>query len=680
LKAVQEAIRNHRSELANHDFIRALEGTVPMEGLQRMASRLAFYVLAFQDVLRLTYERCSEGRFRALALNHYREDQGHDLWFLHDLKALGIPLAVQDLFSTDQKAARDASYELLALTLSAEDDSVRFSVALALEGVGAEFFFRIIGLLERMGKASDLRYFARHHQDVEASHDVFAPDTHNELESLEQSDATEHAAVDVVRRTFSIMSRLADHLVVSLRDPKGLAGSPLEPFSNLSGLEVDIGEEARREASQDFGGVEKGRSLGVVRPTTPEEVERVVAASLQTGTKLVARGRGWSQSGQSVARDAVTVDLTRLRTPLELAPTTRLIRVAAGNTWRDLLKTSLSAGLRPPVLPLSLDLTVGGVLSGGGFGSNSHARGLIASHVESVTAVLGDGRVTHCSHSNNHDVFEALLGGVGRAGIITEVALKLEPAPDRVATMTLRYHDLRTAMADYSTLATSLDISHLELFCTATTVGMRRTPSGMRVPVQEWSFTTLVGLEHRGAYLAPDVMRQLNPVMNLGTDEESFFEHATRYDVRYESMRRLGAWTQPHPWFEILLPEDAAPHIATLLASLPVFLGDGHRLLWLSPKGRTGSLAFPPGDRALGFAMMPPAIHPAHLDQALATLRKLDENLRALGGKRYASGWMPDWTPTKWREHFGDDFERIERTVRRCDPYAIFQANLAPLG
>jgi FAD/FMN-containing dehydrogenase len=46
----------------------------------------------------------------------------------------------------------------------------------------------------------------------------------------------------------------------------------------------------------------------------------------------------------------------------------------------------------PAVVPLNLDLTVGGTVSAGGIGATSHTHGPVVSNVSEITAVTGSGR------------------------------------------------------------------------------------------------------------------------------------------------------------------------------------------------------------------------------------------------------------------------------------------------
>lgn len=49
--------------------------------------------------------------------------------------------------------------------------------------------------------------------------------------------------------------------------------------------------------------------------------------------------------------------------------------------------------------------------------------------------VIGKGEVLTCSEDDNSDLFHAVLGGLGQFGIITRARIALQPAPQRVCTL-----------------------------------------------------------------------------------------------------------------------------------------------------------------------------------------------------------------------------------------------------
>lgn len=207
-------IKGRQRLLAQHSFLRALEADATWAYAERVIPRLAFFVMGFQDILRLIHSETTDPELREFAANHAVEDQGHDLWYLHDIEHLGITCNLALVFAKDDERVRDLTYSLVADVLKAANDSARLSIALSLEAIGAEFFGRMIGCLERVGRADGLRYFARRHQVVEQNHEILNEGAIR-LEAMRLTPNAVPEVLEVVDRTFSTMARLADYLVAS---------------------------------------------------------------------------------------------------------------------------------------------------------------------------------------------------------------------------------------------------------------------------------------------------------------------------------------------------------------------------------------------------------------------------------------------------------------------------------
>ncbi|MDD9942282.1 MAG: tryptophan dimethylallyltransferase family protein [Myxococcales bacterium] len=212
MSVVLQHIGNRKDRLSAHSFLRHLETSDNASDVATVTEGLAFFVLAFQDVLRLAADRINDANLRDIATEHYREDAGHENWFLHDAQQLGIAVDARHLFSWHHSIARDVGYELVAEVLRAQHDPSRLVVVLALEAIGDLFFERIISLLERAGANGGLRYFGRHHQDVERNHAVFEDSVQSKLLNVDLREYERRQALSSVECVFDQMHMLADQL------------------------------------------------------------------------------------------------------------------------------------------------------------------------------------------------------------------------------------------------------------------------------------------------------------------------------------------------------------------------------------------------------------------------------------------------------------------------------------
>ncbi len=215
-------VDREQHRLAAHPFFSKLRNDASLADIRRVAPRVAFFVMAFQDVLRLVTEKTTDPTLRTLARAHQLEDAGHDHWYLRDLEALDLTTDLATLFSRDARAIRDVSYHQVAEAISAESDLARFAVVLCLEAAGVSFFSSMVDGLDRLGRSEGLLYFSKKHQAVEASHEIFEDDKQAAIDAIEVPGSAAAEVLRSVSRTFETMRSLADHLdgVVTTRLPE----------------------------------------------------------------------------------------------------------------------------------------------------------------------------------------------------------------------------------------------------------------------------------------------------------------------------------------------------------------------------------------------------------------------------------------------------------------------------
>ncbi len=209
---VERVIETRKNAFRSHGFLAALERPATIDHFKRFAPRVAFFVMCFQDVLRLVHSCSSDPTIKALARVHALEDKGHDRWYLNDLQLLGVPVSVQWLFSEDHCRARDVAYAQISTVLRAQHDQTRLAVALSLEAIGSECFGRAIKLLEKIGESAGLEYFARKHQAIEQGHQVFEGDAQGQLANIGVPPEASAEVLEAIASTFDGMSELLSDL------------------------------------------------------------------------------------------------------------------------------------------------------------------------------------------------------------------------------------------------------------------------------------------------------------------------------------------------------------------------------------------------------------------------------------------------------------------------------------
>ena len=220
---VQAVIEARRGELEKNPFLSALDASSEAADVRAIAPHLYFYVLGFQDMLRMTHELVREPAIKAIASQLAAEDAGHEQWYLYDIEQLDCARDLRWLFSAEHQPVRDIVYMLMAQLLRADDDRVRIVFPLVLEAAGSVFFKRVVGLLRRADYQRPLRYFARSHQEVEEEHDIFSEDGQLALTAIEFDATSYRDALGLISSCFDAFEGLADHLEHQRGEQRGAA-------------------------------------------------------------------------------------------------------------------------------------------------------------------------------------------------------------------------------------------------------------------------------------------------------------------------------------------------------------------------------------------------------------------------------------------------------------------------
>jgi cytokinin dehydrogenase len=438
----------------------------------------------------------------------------------------------------------------------------------------------------------------------------------------------------------------------------------------------------RASAERDFGGIAQGKCILHAEPANAEACQRFLSALAHGGLGCTLRGSGYSQSGQSIALDTVSLSTRRLDWIGEVDRSAQTITLGAGATLRRALVAMRESGLMPPVLPLNLDMTIGGLLSAGGVGSTSHRHGPVVANVLEVEVVTADGALRSCTKQQNSELYNAVLAGIGQCGLITQAKLRLDAVPRRMQVFSFIYDDITRWLEDEIAVSTAEMEVHVEGFCWAAAKGLRSTPTGPS-PYTHWMYGLQLAAdaEATGGTALTSLLSSLRPLRKLDeyqTDIESF---SHRYEPRYSAMVQAGTWAEPHPWFEAFVPLDhSAEILRRVLELIPAEVGDGHRFMLLNTQQLPDNFICPPGRYAGTITVFPVGFARIALPKILATIDRLTSLIVDAYGRRYLSGWLGTDSPGYLRAHYGNRFDEWLARRQRYDPGCLFRSALSPDG
>jgi glycolate oxidase subunit GlcD len=189
--------------------------------------------------------------------------------------------------------------------------------------------------------------------------------------------------------------------------------------------------------------VHKSRPRAVVLPETTTELQAVVRMLHAARVPFVPRGAGTCLSGGPTAqRDAVVIDLARMRRVLHVDPEDLYAVVQPGVVNLDLTAAVHHLGLHYAPDPSSQSVcTIGGNLAENSGGPHCFKYGMTQDHVLGALIVLPDGELARLGDAagpravHGLDLPAVFCGSEGTFGIATEITVRLSRDPEAVRTL-----------------------------------------------------------------------------------------------------------------------------------------------------------------------------------------------------------------------------------------------------
>ncbi|MFR9756661.1 FAD-binding protein [Streptomyces sp. TR06-5] len=420
-------------------------------------------------------------------------------------------------------------------------------------------------------------------------------------------------------------------------------------------------------AADDYGHIVHRRPAAVLRPGSVDDVVAMVRYCRKRDISVAPRGQGHATFGQAQVKGGLVIDTATLD-HIGAVKNGR-VTAGAGVRWSTLAQATLEHGLTPPVFTDYLELSVGGTLSVGGIGGQTHQYGAQVDTVTELQVVTGAGEFVRCSRQRHRELFDAVRAGLGQCAIVVGATLRLVTAPERVRHYLLPYDDLHTFLEDQRRLVEDRRFAYVEGQVQADDTG------AFRVYVLEaTAYGPPAGPEPDDEVLLSGLRHDPSGVTAEDLDYYAFID---RLGPVVEQLKEAGLWDYSHPWLNLLLPGDEAERLAgNILAGLtPADVGPAGVVL-IYPLQReelcTPLLRMPhdPVPYLLAVLRTCPPEDQETIDRLLAANRVAYEDARDCGGKQYPVGSIP-FDRADWRDHFGALWPFLRSARHRYDPDGI---------
>ncbi len=210
----------------------------------------------------------------------------------------------------------------------------------------------------------------------------------------------------------------------------------LEGFPQIQGSVLTDPDVTAAYAVDHCSPVHGAVPLAVVLAETTEDVAAAAGWCYANDVVIVPRGAGSGLAGgASAIEGCVIISVAKMNAVKEINAADQYAIAEAGVINADLDRAVREHGLMYPPDPSSYEIcSIGGNVATNAGGLRCVMHGVTREYVLGLTVVLPDGRIIKTGRRTvkgvtGYDLTQLLCGSEGTLGIVTEVTVKLKPAP-----------------------------------------------------------------------------------------------------------------------------------------------------------------------------------------------------------------------------------------------------------
>jgi len=205
----------------------------------------------------------------------------------------------------------------------------------------------------------------------------------------------------------------------------------------------------------------------IISPQLTSQVAKAVQICATHGIAIVPQGGRTGLVGGGISHPGEIILATGRMTQIErLDPIERVAVVQAGVTLEALQAAAAAVGLEPGIdLAARGTATIGGMASTNAGGVMAFRNGVMRHRILGLEAVIADGSIYNdltrvVKSAAGYDLKQLFIGAEGTLGVVTRIAIKLDPLPPATATVMLGLPSIAAAQ-DAIRIALATDVGHL---------------------------------------------------------------------------------------------------------------------------------------------------------------------------------------------------------------------------
>ena len=141
---------------------------------------------------------------------------------------------------------------------------------------------------------------------------------------------------------------------------------------------------------------------------------------------FLAHGLGRSYGDVCLNENENIIDLRKQKKIININEVSGQLSVESGASIREVLNITIPKGWFLPVVPGTQNVTIGGAIANDIHGKNHHRSGSFGNFVESFSLLRSTGEIINCSETENKELFNATIGGLGLTGVIISSIINLK--------------------------------------------------------------------------------------------------------------------------------------------------------------------------------------------------------------------------------------------------------------